>query len=234
MVQAQKTKPWRQSTGSRESKVKGHQVLAQHILQERLRLGGNFVATSCLESKLLRDAVKEITGPDTIFIVLCLDAELQAKHLEHRIPGNLKGQESIKSNFHYYSPAGMDEPNTFNVNVTESKTPNDLAREILSLIDDKFIDNQAHGIEHRHPKDTMVPKAFENVLKHNNPLKTDEILSLVGHKWNEFSIVLPLYVCLLLALILIIILYSPGLKVFGFRMVRSIRISIQLFKSCRK
>ena len=191
--------------------------MARHILQERERLGGNFVvAIAVLESKLLRDAIKEITGPDTIFIVLCLDAELQAKHLERRHPGKPKVQESIKSNFHYYSPAGIDEPNTFNVQVTQGKTPNDLAREILSLVD-----NKVQGIMLRHPKDITVQKSFKDVVEYNSPPKTDVILSFVSQKWSEFTMEGPHYMNLLLVWILIVILYFSTSKYFGFRLIRS-------------
>ena len=61
------------------------EAMARHILQERKRLGGNFVVAYMLESKELRDVIKEIIGPDTIFIILCINAELYAKRIEHRL-----------------------------------------------------------------------------------------------------------------------------------------------------
>ena len=226
LIQSRKNKPWRQSTGSKESKVKGHKIMARHISQERQRLGGNFVVAQTLESKLLRDAVKEITGPDTIFIALCLDAELQAKHLEHRLPGYPKVQESLKSNFHYYSPAEIDEPNTFNVQVTMNKTPSDLAEEILSLVD-----NKVQRIKQRHPKDTIVQKSYEDVLEYHSPSKPNEIQSFVGHKWTDLTVEQPHYVYLLLVWILFI-LCSLSSKVYGFRMIRSCQRLSQMFKNC--
>ena len=74
--------PEEYSIRSKNLKIK---AMARHILQERKRLGGNFVVAYAVESKELRDVIKEIIGPDTIFIIFCLDAELQAKRLEHRL-----------------------------------------------------------------------------------------------------------------------------------------------------
>ena len=127
-----------------ESKIKCHQLLARHILQERQRLGGDFVVAFAVESESvnLRDVIKEITGPDTIFIVLDIDAELQAQHLENR-----KKEPRLiglfKKKFKYFTLAGLDESNSFNVQITEDMTPNDVARHIISLVDHKWTDNLA-------------------------------------------------------------------------------------------
>ena len=129
-------KMWRHKNVTAESKVKAHQVLARHILQERKRLGGDFVVAFVLENKLLRDAIKEITGPDTIFIILCISEELQAKRIDSRHPWYARQKRKFfKEEFEYFNkPAGIDEQNTFNIQVMENMTPNDIAMKILSVV----------------------------------------------------------------------------------------------------
>ena len=173
-----------------ESTLKKSQVLARHILQERHRLGGDFVVAFNLNSQL-RDTVKEITGPDTIFIVLCLDAELRAKHLEQRLPKTPWGQERLKTlmkSSKYQCPTIIDELNTFNVQVTESKTPNDLAKEILSLVEN-------NGTEIR--------------------------IQRIRWTEFTIGLQMPYYGYLLLVWIMLLILYFLASKVFGFWMFKS-------------
>ena len=130
------TRPWRKNEGTKESKVRAHQALARHVLQERLRLGGDFVVAFALENKLLRDAIKEITGPDTLFVILCINEELQAKRIDHRTPWySWWWRKFFKEEFrHFNKPAEIDEVGAFNIYITEKMTSDDIARKILSEV----------------------------------------------------------------------------------------------------
>ena len=75
-----------------------------------------------MENKqILRDAIKEITGPDTIFIILRLDAELQRKRLQKRSrdPRDVTWTKEYK---YFDILATIDEPNVFVINITGTTT----------------------------------------------------------------------------------------------------------------
>ena len=71
------SKPWRNESQSLEQRTKLHKLLARHILQEKTRLGGNLVVSFSLESRFLRNVMREILGTSTIFIVFEMDEALQ-------------------------------------------------------------------------------------------------------------------------------------------------------------
>ena len=60
------------------------QELAKDIVKYKKRLGGNFVVAQAVFNRYLRDAMKEVLGPDCIFVVLRLNKDTNAKRVEER------------------------------------------------------------------------------------------------------------------------------------------------------
>ena len=59
--------------------------VADHVKQEKERIGGlNWVVAQAVPHRWLRDYMREIIGPDCIFVVLSLSEEAQAKRVEKR------------------------------------------------------------------------------------------------------------------------------------------------------
>ena len=69
----------------RENIKQFYMKVADHVKQEKERIGGlNWVVAQAVPHRWLRDYMREIIGPDCIFVVLSLSEEAQAKRVEKR------------------------------------------------------------------------------------------------------------------------------------------------------
>jgi len=115
-----------------------YSMMAKDITKERKRLGGDFVVTESVPTRVLRDHMRAKLGPDLIFVVLHmtkddLEARLKARHGEEA--GTII-EYLTKANA-MYERARKDEPNTLDVKVTQEMSPDDVVDKILDMLKKK-------------------------------------------------------------------------------------------------
>ena len=94
------------------------------------------VIAQSIFSRKQRDSLRNIIGPDLVFIVLNMSNECQMQRLKNR-HGNADdaGWIKILNKFHELSePAEEDEENAFNVDITNEMSPEYVLENILEII----------------------------------------------------------------------------------------------------
>ena len=111
-------------------------LMAKDIIHQRKRLGGNMVIAQAIYSQKQRERMRKLIGPDLVFIVLGMSRECQKK----RIMG--RHGEDFPETFlnimikmaEIYEPAGAEEENAFNVEITEKDSRDDVLQKIVDII----------------------------------------------------------------------------------------------------
>ena len=100
-------------------------------------MGGDFAVAFAVSDRNSRDFVRAKMGPELVFLVLNLTRKCQAQRIEARHPGeDNKGVRDMLIQMHeHFAPAGEDEPNTFNIEIDETMTPQDVMNSILRIVE---------------------------------------------------------------------------------------------------
>ena len=112
-------------------------VMADDILRERKRMGGDWAIVHAVPTRALRDHLKKELGPDLIFVVLHMTKEDQDKRIKGRHGDNedAGGINDYLTNLHkIYEPAAEDESNALNIQVTPEMTPDDVIAKIFDSL----------------------------------------------------------------------------------------------------
>ena len=119
------------------------QELAKDIVKYKKRLGGNFAVAQAVFNRYLRDAMKEVLGPDCIFVVLRLNKETNAKRVEERHAGGGGDNAAMKNTIEFlngiydlYEDAQPDEENCVTVHIGPNDTREDVVNNILKAVED--------------------------------------------------------------------------------------------------
>lgn len=110
--------------------------MAKDISKQRNRLGGDWSIAYAIFSREQRDLIREILGPDLVFVILnmsddCMHQRLRKRHGEKEAAGMI---EFVKKFASLYEPAGEDEENAINIDVTEDLDKDDVIAKVLELI----------------------------------------------------------------------------------------------------
>ena len=109
--------------------------MAVDICKQRKRLGGDWAIAQAVFSQAQRDQIRKIIGPDLIFMVLNLTKECQGKRLENRHAGDDEAgamfADSLKRFYDLYEPAGENEENALNIDITEDMSIEDVVEVVL-------------------------------------------------------------------------------------------------------
>ena len=112
-------------------------LLANHIIKERQRLGGDFVIAQAIFSRKQRNLLQEIIGSDLVFMVLNIPKESQVERLKKRHADSVP--DSFMEFWFRYAkmcePAGDDEKNSFNIEITKKMARKDVINQILKFAD---------------------------------------------------------------------------------------------------
>ena len=111
--------------------------MAADISKQNKRLGGKMAVAQAIYSRKQREAMKKILGPECVFIVLNMSRECQKKRV---IARHGEGMNENALNFlikmaEMYEPAGEDEENAYNVEITEDMNREDVIQKILKIVD---------------------------------------------------------------------------------------------------
>ena len=111
------------------------QTIAKEVDRQRKRIGGNFAVAYAIHSQVVRNHIRK-TLPDCIFIVLTLSKNVQRKRLlaRHGEKTEERVIEWLSGIFDLYECPGENERNTYNVDITEEMTPNDVVEKIQKIL----------------------------------------------------------------------------------------------------
>ena len=117
--------------------------IAKDVAAQKKRIGGNFSIAQGVTSQELRNHIR-LTIPDCIFITQTMTKESQIKRIKARHGADLSDRLlDMMSGIHkLYELPGENEPNTFNIDITESMNRKDVLYRVLDILDDYAQDNQ--------------------------------------------------------------------------------------------
>ena len=113
--------------------------MAKDVAAQKKRIGGNFSIAEAVPSRAFRDHIRQ-TIPDCIFITLTIAKKAQMKRLKARHGDDMSGGmlEVLSNSHELYELPGKNEPNTFNVNITDDMKPQDVMRKVLEILNKNF------------------------------------------------------------------------------------------------
>ena len=120
--------------GAEEDSKPFLKLLAKHVIQERKRLGGNMVVAQAIFARNHRKFLREIIGPDLVFMVLNIEKDHQVRRMKKRGENENIPEKFLKMQIKYAEicePASEDEKNAFNIDITEEMTKEDVVKKIL-------------------------------------------------------------------------------------------------------
>ena len=112
------------------------EIMAKHVVNERQRLGGDFAVAQAVFSRTQRDSLRELMGPDLVFIVMNMTKESQMQRISKRHAGNMP--EAFMNVMIKWAemcqPAGEDEVNAYNLDITGYMTKEEVVQKILEIV----------------------------------------------------------------------------------------------------
>ena len=116
-------------------------ALAKDIVKHKKRLGGNFAVAQAVPTRVLRDCIKEIFGPQGIFVVLRVTKETNAKRIADRHAGG--DPETIKKMLEFldgiydaYEDAQPGEENCITVEIGPEDSREHVMNKILKQVEE--------------------------------------------------------------------------------------------------
>ena len=112
--------------------------MSKDIDTQRKRIGGDFVIAQAVTTRELRDHCR-INLPDCVFITLTLTKENQLKRVQARHGEDCNELlELFNKIFELYEGPGIGEKNTYNIDITENMTPDDVMDKVLEIVDKHY------------------------------------------------------------------------------------------------
>ena len=112
--------------------------MALDIERQHKRLGGNFAIAQAVFNRSQRDQIKKDLGPNLNFIVLNVSKECQSKRVAYRHGSDGQGAQlaALMEKFYdLYEPAGEDEKNAYNIDITEDMSVEDVIKKVLKIVE---------------------------------------------------------------------------------------------------
>jgi len=126
-----------------------YKEMCKDITKQKERIGGDWAIAHVVFSREIRDMMREIFGPDLIFIVLTMSKEEKKKRLMNRHDGDLQFvelMESFEKIMEDNDDKSVPEPNTITVTVTGEMTRKQVVEEVQKQIKE-MQDNQIKLLE---------------------------------------------------------------------------------------
>ena len=113
-----------------------YELMSDHVVVQRKRLGGNMAIAQAVFSRKQRDNIRKIIGPNLVFVVLNMTEECQMKRIKARHGDSLP--EELWQVFTKYAelcePAGEDEERAHNVTISENMSKDDVVEKVLEIV----------------------------------------------------------------------------------------------------
>ena len=97
---------------------------------------GNWAIANAVFSRTQRETLRRQIGPELVFIVLNLTKDCQTKRLQRR-HGEAIAESKLQMFTKYadlFEPAGDDEENAYNLDITEDMTKDDVMEKVYEII----------------------------------------------------------------------------------------------------
>merc|ERR1712096_216569 len=117
-------------TKDRSPTKRYYTLMAQDMLKERKRVGGDWIIAFGVSKRADRDIFRKILGKDLMFVVLDISLEL----LKEKLAGRGKGEEQHAKELWKYEPAMKDEPRTAGFEIIREMTKQQNAQAVLDII----------------------------------------------------------------------------------------------------
>ena len=122
--------------GIEEREKPFYELMTEYLVKERKRLGGNWAIAHTIFSRTQREFLCQKLGSELVFIVMNMSADCQRKRIEGR-HGKAIGKEFVEILCKYAEmcePAGDDEENAYNLDITEDMTKDDVMEKVYEII----------------------------------------------------------------------------------------------------
>ena len=115
-----------------------YRSLAKDIVKHKQRLGGNFAIAQAVPTRTQRDCIKEVFGPQGIFVLLRLSKETNAKRVKGRHADGKADKTIARLNGIYdtYEDTQPGEENCVTILVDPDDSPQDVANKILKQVEE--------------------------------------------------------------------------------------------------
>ena len=115
-------------------------AIAKNIVYERQRIGGDWIIAQGVGQKVHRDVIRQIIGPDLLFITLALSPEAQNQRLSTRYEGMSDEAKQgaiamFEATLKHFEPGTDDEDNTVHIEITPEMSREDVLNIILKTIE---------------------------------------------------------------------------------------------------
>ena len=109
-------------------------LMAEDVLRERKRIGGDWAVAQAVPTRELRDYIRGIIGAELIFVVLHMSKEDQEARVKNRHGDEEGATDYLVNAYKLFEPAAQDEPNTLDVRISPEMTPEDVADRIVAML----------------------------------------------------------------------------------------------------
>jgi len=106
----------------KEAYLQYYKAMANDIKNEKKRIGGNFAIAYIVFSRELRDLIREVLGPDVVFVLLRMPPEELRKRVLARHNGEEGAADFMKIFEKICEPTQEEEPRTVDVDITAEMT----------------------------------------------------------------------------------------------------------------
>ena len=118
-----------------------YKELCKGIAAERIRLGGDWAVAMAVPTRQHRDMIKDILGPDLVFVILGMTRDTTLKRLQARHGGGLEEGgfgfvDALIKFYDIYEPAGHNEINAIDIAIEPEMKPEDVVDNILNQLKD--------------------------------------------------------------------------------------------------
>ena len=105
--------------------------IANDILKQRQRIGGDWSIAFGISSRKQRDIIRKILGPDVIFMVLNITKDCAKNRLVARHGMTLN---TLIEMHKIYEKAGEDEENAFNLMIEDNMNADNVIDKVMDII----------------------------------------------------------------------------------------------------
>ena len=114
--------------------------IAKDVDIQKNRIGGDFVVAQSIHSQEFRNLIRSILH-NCIFINLSMTQEGSKQRIQSRHGDQAEELwEFFSKEYELFEKPGENEENTYNIEIDETMTPNDVLEKVLEVLDDKLTD----------------------------------------------------------------------------------------------
>jgi len=110
--------------------------LAKDLIKQRKRLGGDWAIAQAVFSRKQRDDLRNLIGPDLVFIVISMTKECQTQRIKKRHGDNIGAYaDAFIKMAELYEPVGEDEKNAYSLVVSDDMSVDDVLKKAKEIIE---------------------------------------------------------------------------------------------------